>query len=177
MWGVKPSAASCEQKGVNGALRCILVWALPGRGSRAENKMFCAVVNTTTYSYLVDMLLQVGGSLCLFKFWTIVKGATFHLSVLFLRKCKQIFVVSSSASVLLHFPWFNYHHQVCEIQQKFLYAWLNIWASLLCSSAASSLTTSFSVTPCYSSFYPPVKHLLYNLSTSQPNTLTVHLAH
>lgn len=43
------------------------VGALPGCGRGAENKLLCAVVNTT-YSYLVDMLLHVGGFFGLFRF-------------------------------------------------------------------------------------------------------------
>ena len=46
-----------------------------GRGSRVENKMFCAVVNTATYSCLVDVLLRVGGSLCFFELWTTLRDA------------------------------------------------------------------------------------------------------
>ena len=78
------------------------------------------------------------------------KGFHFSLlSGLFLRKCQQMFVVSTSVCVRPSSA-FSLIIKYVKLQQKFLFG------RLICSSAACSLTTSFSVAffilpPCQTS--------------------------
>lgn len=155
-----------------------------GRGSRVENKMFCAVVNTATYSCLVDVPLRVGGSLCFFELWTTLSDAAVPICWEIIGNVNKSlnlhFPVEFLRCLLLLFPWFRKLHSLFALTPSSMWHYSRSFCGF--DHALGHLSSTLS--PAVSLWHPVIHHftplsastIWFTLSAvSRPITLSVHL--